>query len=207
MGILDIFRKGKNVNEGAVELSVIPQRTIVATTHAGGNWQGLEFNWPPTRLDLAKVTKGPKRSFQFGESIVLLLEDIPLDSPGNQDTKTRALVIPAKHVTVGQSGVFDSGIVPQIWVYAQRLLSADGPYLIVGAIYSEGVRLFVLSGPTSRLLEDEEYFVREAMALVVGLRKEKAAKFVEWDLGAKSRIATYSFASQSENLSLGVTRP
>ena len=120
---------------------------------------------------------------------------------------TRVLVVTSMRVVVESKDSQAPSYVPQIWVYPQQLLSNDESYLIVGAIFPGSVKAFVMSGPTNRFVNDEEYFVREAMALIFGLKKSGIAEFGEWDLKSKLKVATYTFVSREDVVVLAVTRP
>ena len=211
MGILDVLRKitGSETRQelNPVDLSGIPARVIVASAVGSAEWQGMQFDWPPSKLDLSKVANEPKRSFQYGDNAVILLEDVPMSGVADAKAATRVLVVTSMRVVVESKDSQAPSYVPQIWVYPQQLLSNDESYLIVGAIFPGSVKAFVMSGPTNRFVNDEEYFVREAMALIFGLKKSGIAEFGEWDLKSKLKVATYTFVSREDVVVLAVTRP
>lgn len=186
------------------DVSKMSMRTVVASYRSGGKWEGLKFDREPVKYTLNR-DHSPFRCFLNNNSPVFMMKDAKLEHAEGSEL-TFVLIASAKLINVNDKVAEYRGDVPQIWIYAQKLIEDDAPYLMAGWVHSNGMTICVLDNPSERLVSDQEYFAREAIALMYQLKKNEVPKFVEYDRRIEKKIAVYTFTKLNDSLVLTVIK-
>jgi hypothetical protein len=86
---------------------------------------------------------------------------------------------------------------PLLWVTAQKVKNDRAHFLTIHLSYTNPPTEGVLSGESDRLVNDDEYFVREAMMTIFQVAKSGNVPIAEYDFSSattpKKPIGTYEY--------------